>query len=108
MKDKPNYYSVIPANVRYDDRLRDKSKLLYGEISSLCNKSGYCTASNKYFAELYNVSVTTISTLIGELIKCGYLFSDSFESSFFVSSFFSLAFIVTMTPAGRRRCSYKA
>lgn len=76
MEDKPNYYSVIPANVRYDKRLRDKAKLLYGEITALSNKNGYCYASNKYFANLYEVSTTTISTLIKELIDNGYLESE--------------------------------
>ena len=76
MKEIPNYYSVIPAEVRYDDNLKDKAKLLYGEISSLCNKDGCCYATNQYFANLYNVSKTTISTLIKELIDNGYLISE--------------------------------
>ena len=76
MKEIPNYYSVIPAEVRYDDNLRDKSKLLYGEISSLCNKYGYCYASNQYFADLYKVSKTTISILIKELVDNEYIISE--------------------------------
>jgi len=76
MEEKPNYYAIIPANVRYDTELRDKAKLLYGEITSLSNKDGYCYASNKYFAELYGVSVTTISTLISELVDRGYIESE--------------------------------
>jgi len=76
MKEKPNYYAIIPAEVRYDTELRDKAKLLYGEITSLANKEGYCYASNKYFAELYDVSTTTISTLISELVEKGYIESE--------------------------------
>ena len=72
-EEKPNYYAIIPANVRYDNSLRDKAKLLYGEITALSSKDGYCYASNKYFADLYEVSQTTISTLISELVDKGYL-----------------------------------
>lgn len=72
----PNYYSVIPANVRYDKKLKDKAKLLYGEITALSNKDGYCWAKNSYFAGLYEVSNTTISTLIKNLVEQGYLESQ--------------------------------
>ena len=73
MEEKPNYYSIIPAEVRYDTDLKDKAKLLYGEITSLSDKNGYCYATNKYFAELYEVSTTTISLLINNLVNKGYV-----------------------------------
>lgn len=73
MKESPNYYAVIPAEVRYDENLKDKAKLLYGEITALSNQYGYCYASNKYFANLYKVSPTTISLLIKNLVEFGYL-----------------------------------
>lgn len=76
MKEKPNYYAIIPADVRYDNELKDKAKLLYGEITSLSDKYGYCYASNKYFAELYGVTVTTISLLIKNLVEKGYIESE--------------------------------
>lgn len=74
--ENPNYYAIIPANVRYDKNLKDKAKLLYGEITSLSNKDGYCWATNRYFADLYDVSTTTISTLIKNLIDSGYIKSQ--------------------------------
>lgn len=73
MKEKPNYYAVIPANVRYDKELKDKAKLLYGEIVALSNKDGYCYASNKYFANLYDVSEQTIINMINNLEKKKYI-----------------------------------
>lgn len=74
--EKPSYYAIIPANVRYDKRLTDKAKLLYGEITCLSNKTGECWASNQYFADLYGVSKQTISNTISLLIKYGYITSE--------------------------------
>ena len=71
--DKRSYYAIIPASVRYDSRLCANSKLLYGEITALCNEKGYCWASNKYFADLYSVSKTSISKWISSLEKTGYI-----------------------------------
>ena len=76
MPENKNYYAIIPANVRYDPNLKDKAKLLYGEITALCNEKGYCWATNDYFANLYGVSKTTISLLIKNLIEKGYIKSQ--------------------------------
>lgn len=75
-KIEPSFYAVIPANVRYDNRLTPNAKLLYGEITALANKTGYCWSTNKYFADLYSVSATSISKWIGNLIEFGYVKSD--------------------------------
>jgi hypothetical protein len=42
MNEKPHYYAIIPASVRYDRR-----------IPALCNKEGYCWAENTYFANIF-------------------------------------------------------
>jgi len=68
-----SYYAIIPANVRYDKRLKPNTKLLYGEITALCNERGFCWAGNEYFADLYGVNKETISRWVSDLIKFGYL-----------------------------------
>ena len=70
---KKSYYAIIPANVRYDDNLPPNAKLLYGEITALCNEKGYCWANNNYFADLYNVKKETVSRWIGTLVSKGYI-----------------------------------
>ena len=72
MNETPNYYAIIPANVRYAD-LKPNAKLLYGEITALSNKHGFCFASNKYFAELYKVNKNTISSWISDLKNYGFV-----------------------------------
>lgn len=72
-KEEPNYYAIIPANVRYDKRLIQGAKLLYGEITALSNKKGYCWASNNYFMKLYKVSRNTIQSWLKSLEVCGYI-----------------------------------
>ena len=72
MTDKPNYYAIIPAKVRYSS-LKPNAKLLYGEITALSNKLGYCYASNNYFAELYGVSKNTVSRWLSDLTKLGFV-----------------------------------
>lgn len=70
------YYSVIPATVRYDSNLTPNAKLLYAEITSLCNEYGYCWATNDYFSKLYNVSTTSISKWISSLVQNGYITTE--------------------------------
>ncbi|WP_270361407.1 helix-turn-helix domain-containing protein [Limosilactobacillus mucosae] len=71
--ERPSYYSIIPATVRYDKRLKAYERLMFSEITALSNKYGYCTASNSYFASLYEVDKTTISRWINHLKNLGYL-----------------------------------
>lgn len=66
---RANYYAIIPANIRYNKELRFGERLMYGEITALSNKEGYCYAKNKYFADLYDVSQSTISRWISHLAE---------------------------------------
>ncbi len=73
---RPSYYAIIPSEVRYDNRLKASEKLLYGEITSLCNKTGRCWAENRYFASLYGVNKKTVSTWVSNLQSLGYISVD--------------------------------
>lgn len=71
--ENPNYFAILPANVRYDKDLKPNAKLLYSEITSLCNEKGICWARNEYFAGLYDVSKETVSRWISQLKNKDYI-----------------------------------
>lgn len=71
---KKSYWSITPANVRYCKGIVDGAKLLYGEISALCNEKGFCWASNDYFADLYGNDKRTIQRWIKSLEKEGFIY----------------------------------
>ena len=74
MDNKKSYYAIIPANVRYDKELPANAKLLYGEITALCNERGYCWASNQYFADLYDSSVRSVQLWLKALEKKEHIY----------------------------------
>ena len=73
MSENPNYYGILPANVRYDKNLKPMEKILYTELTALSNKNGYCNAQNSYFAKLYEVHKKTAGSWINNLEKLGYI-----------------------------------
>jgi len=73
MKEKPNYYAILPAEVRYSKALTPNAKLLYAEITALCNMNGKCTASTQYFCRLYEVSRVSIQKWLKNLEDNNYI-----------------------------------
>ena len=71
-----NYYAIIPADIRYDNRITPNAKLLYAEITALTNMNGQCFATNDYFAKLYGVSKVSVSKWIKNLVDFGYIKSE--------------------------------
>ena len=67
MKEKPNYYAILTAEVRYSKTLTPNAKLLYAELTALCNMNGKCTASTEYFCRLYEVSRVSIQKWLKNL-----------------------------------------
>ena len=70
---RPGFWAVIPAVVRYDAQLPPNAKLIYAEISALTDAAGFCFASNAYFQRLFNVSERTVQNLLRALQKQGYI-----------------------------------
>lgn len=69
----PSFDAVIPAYIRYDSKLSNNAKLLYGELRALTNAYGFCWASNEYFAALYQVDVRTIKRWLSNLEEAGHI-----------------------------------
>lgn len=67
------YFTILPADVRYDKRLLANEKIIYSEILFLSQKKGYCHATNAYFAEVLSTSITSVSKWINKLIKLSYI-----------------------------------
>jgi hypothetical protein len=62
----------IPKEVWLDEKLTWMEKLLLVEIDSLDKEKG-CFASNKYFAEFFQLSPSRISELVSQLVSKGYI-----------------------------------
>lgn len=62
----------IPKEVWLDENLTWMEKLLLVEIDSLDKEKG-CFASNKYFAEFFQLSPSRISELVSQLVCKGYV-----------------------------------
>ena len=70
---KPSYWAVLPAAVRYDPELPPMARLIYAEISALTESRGYCYASNDYFLQLYGMAERTLQRHLKALEDRGYI-----------------------------------
>lgn len=67
------YYCVVPHYILEDPKISSTAKLIYGEISSLANKFGYCYATNKHFCKLLGLKTNTIQKAIVQLKEAKYI-----------------------------------
>lgn len=68
-----SWLSFIPYSLRNDRNVSDGAKVLYTFISSLCDKEGYCWASNNYLANIVGTSDREIRRRISELKNSNYI-----------------------------------
>ena len=69
----PSYFAIITGPVLDCMELSDSAKLLYGRITSLADREGYCWASNKYLAEITRCGERTVSRLLAQLEELGFI-----------------------------------
>lgn len=67
------FWSVIPATVLDDMSLPANAKILYGVLSSLMRREGYCWPSNAQLAEAMHCSEDVITRWISALSKGGHI-----------------------------------
>jgi hypothetical protein len=72
-EERQSYYVVIPMPVFEDKDLKANEKLLYGLISSLINKEGFCFASNEFLSTKLNISKINISKTLKKMEEKGYI-----------------------------------
>ena len=68
-----NLFLNIPIGVAHDDRLKDKDKLLYGEIYAMLNVTNSFFMSNAKLAERLNCSEPTIKRSLARLEEYGFI-----------------------------------
>lgn len=79
MENKEKYvgaFGVIPNAILYSEDLSHGEKILYTMISSLCNKNGYCFASNAYLAKILKTSKSTVGLYLRHLEELKYISRD--------------------------------
>jgi len=64
--EQQSYYMVIPAPV-WNAEITAKAMILYGHVSVLAKKEGYCFANNKYFERVMKMSSSTVQRCFVEL-----------------------------------------
>lgn len=74
--EKPNFYAILPANVRYDKNIPPNAKLFYAEITSILQHNNRCYASNSYFSRVFNITEIQVSRIIKKLLEAGYILVD--------------------------------
>jgi hypothetical protein len=70
MEQLASYYMVIPAKV-WNTKINPQAILLYGHISVLSNKEGFCWSTNAYFEKALGISEATVSRCLATLETIG-------------------------------------
>ena len=76
------YTTYLSPQIRYDDSLIAKSKILFSEILHFSNQNnGYCPFDIKLFQEKLGVSQSNIRFLIRDLVREHYITIEKDEKT---------------------------
>lgn len=78
---EPHYFVVIPIEILERKDLSPNGKLLYGEISALTKRHGYCIATDKYLGQRLCIKQRTIRKLMLELESKELIIRDTNKSA---------------------------
>ena len=67
VKRSVGFYAIIPTFILEEKTLTANEKLLYGEISALANKGGFCYAKNDHLKKSLNCGIITIKRALKTL-----------------------------------------
>ena len=67
------FWSVIPATVLDDMSIPANAKILYGVLSSLMRREGYCWPSNAQLAEAMHCSEDVVKRWVSALAEAGHI-----------------------------------
>ena len=67
-------YEVHINPIRFDTRLMQMSRFLYGEICANITTRHGCPLNDEYFARLWNVSTRQVKKWRAELVEYGYIY----------------------------------
>lgn len=74
--EEENYFVVIPYWVLVSEELNANEKILYGVISSLTKKNGFCYASNSYLADVMKMHPASVSRCVNHMKELGVISLD--------------------------------
>ena len=63
----------MPYEILTNEKLSDKEKQIYSLLLFFSKNDGYCTITNKYIANIVNLSDTRVSKLISSLSRKKYV-----------------------------------
>lgn len=73
-KARPTYDAILPARVRFDDRIYPIDKLIYAEIFAWCRMSGKdCYAEDSFIGSLCSVDSKGAYDALLRLEAAGYI-----------------------------------